>query len=168
MVVHLFVRRRHVKVWRRPLELSILATESADAEKIDVVKGGAVRKYDTIQRVAPRRPTDRDFILEPVIVNPKIGLASEIWDMINSTYDVLDRGNYPIRSMKGTGGAYFMFDSTGQKYVSVFKPIDEEPMAVNNPRGLPLSLDGEGLKKGCAWLECEDKKVKIEEVVYGV
>ncbi|MCI89661.1 phosphatidylinositol 4-kinase gamma 4-like, partial [Trifolium medium] len=41
-----------------------------------------------------------------------------------------------------------MLDSTGQKYVSVFKPIDEEPMAVNNPRGLPLSLDGEGLKKG--------------------
>ncbi|OIV95053.1 hypothetical protein TanjilG_10873 [Lupinus angustifolius] len=138
----------HVKVQRRPLELSILATESDDAEKIDVVKEGAVRKYDTIQQVVPRRPPDRDFILEPVIVNPKIGLASEIWDMINSTYDGLDKGNYPIRSMEGTGGAYFMLDSTGQKYVSVFKPIDEEPMAVNNPRGLPLSLDGEGLKKG--------------------
>ena len=30
----------------------------------------------------------------------------------------------------------------------MFKPIDQEPMAVNNPHGLPLSLDGEGLKKG--------------------
>ncbi|KAE9593570.1 hypothetical protein Lal_00036609 [Lupinus albus] len=147
-VVHLFVRKRHVKVQRRPLELSILATESGDAEKIDVVKEGAVRKYDTIQQVVLRKPPDRDFILEPVIVNPKIRLASEIWDMINSTYDGLDRGNYPIRSVEGTGGAYFMLDSMGQKYVSVFKPIDEEPMAVNNPRGLPLSLDGEGLKKG--------------------
>ncbi|XP_061357096.1 phosphatidylinositol 4-kinase gamma 4-like isoform X3 [Gastrolobium bilobum] len=86
--------------------------------------------------------------LSPVIVNPKIELASEIWNMINSTYDGLDSGNYPIRSAEGTGGAYFMLDSTGQRYVSVFKPIDEEPMAVNNPRGLPLSLDGEGLKKG--------------------
>ncbi|XP_027335951.1 phosphatidylinositol 4-kinase gamma 4-like isoform X3 [Abrus precatorius] len=86
--------------------------------------------------------------LSPVIVNPKIELASEIWDMINSTYEGLDNGNYPIRSAEGTGGAYFMLDSTGQKYISVFKPIDEEPMAVNNPRGLPLSLDGEGLKKG--------------------
>lgn len=41
-----------------------------------------------------------------------------------------------------------MLDATGSKKVSVFKPIDEEPMAVNNPRGLPLSVDGEGLKKG--------------------
>jgi hypothetical protein len=41
-----------------------------------------------------------------------------------------------------------MQDSSGQKYVSIFKPIDEEPMAVNNPQGLPLSIDGEGLKKG--------------------
>jgi len=30
----------------------------------------------------------------------------------------------------------------------MFKPIDEEPMAENNPRGLPLSVDGEGLKRG--------------------
>jgi hypothetical protein len=41
-----------------------------------------------------------------------------------------------------------MQDSSGLKYVSVFKPTDEEPMAINNPRGLPISVDGEGLKKG--------------------
>ena len=41
-----------------------------------------------------------------------------------------------------------MRDATGQKNVAVFKPIDEEPMAENNPRGLPLSTDGEGMKRG--------------------
>lgn len=41
-----------------------------------------------------------------------------------------------------------MQDSLGLKYVSVFKPMDEEPMAVNNPRGLPASSNGEGLKRG--------------------
>ncbi|KAL5571430.1 hypothetical protein UlMin_021027 [Ulmus minor] len=71
-----------------------------------------------------------------------------IWDMINATFDGLDYGHYPVRSLEGTGGAYFMPDSSGRKYVAVFKPIDEEPMAVNNPRGLPLSQDGEGLKRG--------------------
>ncbi|XP_019440446.1 PREDICTED: phosphatidylinositol 4-kinase gamma 4-like [Lupinus angustifolius] len=147
-VVHLFVRKRHVKVQRRPLELSVIATELRDEKKIDVGKEGTITKYAAVKKVVPRKPPDRDYILEPVIVNPKIQLASSIWDMINSTYDGLDRGNYPIQSKEGTGGAYFMIDSTGQKYVSVFKPIDEEPMAVNNPRGLPLSLDGEGLKKG--------------------
>ncbi|GFS38106.1 phosphoinositide 4-kinase gamma 4 [Actinidia rufa] len=31
---------------------------------------------------------------------------------------------------------------------SIFKPIDEEPMAVNNPQGLPVSQNGEGLNRG--------------------
>ncbi|KAJ1408200.1 Ubiquitin-like domain superfamily [Sesbania bispinosa] len=60
----------------------------------------------------------------------------------------LKKGNRPIRSSEGTGGTYFMQDTTGQEHVSVFKPMDEEPMAVNNPRGLPSSSDGEGLKRG--------------------
>ncbi|KAE9596518.1 putative 1-phosphatidylinositol 4-kinase [Lupinus albus] len=68
--------------------------------------------------------------------------------MINSTFDGLQNGNHPIRSSEGTGGTYFMQDSTGMEYVSVFKPMDEEPMAVNNPRGLPVSSNGEGLKRG--------------------
>ncbi|KAL5075525.1 hypothetical protein RYX36_014509 [Vicia faba] len=41
-----------------------------------------------------------------------------------------------------------MQDPSGLKYVSVFKPTDEEPMAINNARGLSISVDGEGLKKG--------------------
>ncbi|GFQ00574.1 phosphatidylinositol 4-kinase gamma 4 [Phtheirospermum japonicum] len=87
-------------------------------------------------------------LLEPLIVNPKIELPLEITDMINSTLDGLNKGNYPIRSSEGTGGTYFMLDASSNKYVSVFKPSDEEPMAVNNPRGLPVSKDGEGLKRG--------------------
>ncbi|XP_057439669.1 phosphatidylinositol 4-kinase gamma 4-like [Lotus japonicus] len=154
-VLHLFVRKKHAKVQRRPLELSIVATNLSDKNKNDVDgyayevgKEDAIRKSDAIQRALPRKPPDRDFILEPIIVNPKVEYASVILNMVKSSYDGLDSGKYPIRSAEGTGGAYFMLDSTGQKYVSVFKPIDEEPMAVNNPRGLPFSLDGEGLKKG--------------------
>ncbi|KAL6982107.1 Phosphatidylinositol 4-kinase gamma 4 [Sarracenia purpurea var. burkii] len=98
--------------------------------------------------VVPREPTDRDICLEPIIINPKIEIPLVLGDMVNSTLEGLARGNYPIRCAEGTGGAYFMQDALGKKYVSVFKPIDEEPMAVNNPRELPLSVDGEGLKKG--------------------
>ncbi|KAG5056282.1 hypothetical protein AAZX31_03G236300 [Glycine max] len=157
--VHLFVRKKHVKVQRRPLELSIVAKDLIDKKKndvngntnrrsYDVGKEDTIRKSDVIQRAVPRKPPGRDFILEPVIINHKIELAPAIRNMVNSTYEGLGSGKYPIRSAEGTGGAYFMLDSAEQKYVSVFKPIDEEPMAVNNPRGLPLSLDGEGLKKG--------------------
>ncbi|CAJ1961308.1 unnamed protein product [Sphenostylis stenocarpa] len=158
-VVHLFMRKKHVKVQRGPLELSIVATDLIDKKKndvngrtcrrnYDVGKEDTVRESGATQRTVPRKPPDRGFILEPVIINPKIECAPAIWNMVNSTYDGLDSGKYPIRSAEGSGGAYFMLDSAGQKYMSVFKPIDEEPMAVNNPRGLPLSLNGEGLKKG--------------------
>jgi hypothetical protein len=92
--------------------------------------------------------SDAEFWLGALVGNPKIELPSNIVNMVSSTYDGLSNGNSPVRSMEGTGGAYFMLDSFGKKIVSVFKPIDEEPMAVNNPRGLPLSTDGEGLKKG--------------------
>ncbi|XP_027362016.1 phosphatidylinositol 4-kinase gamma 2-like [Abrus precatorius] len=93
-------------------------------------------------------PPGVDFWLEPVFVNPTIKFFPFLWDMIDSTFDGLKNGNHPIRSSEGTGGTYFMQDSKGVDYVSVFKPIDEEPMAVNNPRGLTSSSDGEGLKRG--------------------
>lgn len=158
-VIHLFVRLKYAKVRTGHDELSVVATELNDRKnfdvdgnnhrrKYDVGKEDTRREYEANEQVVPRRPLDRNIPLEPVIVNPKIELDSEVWTMINSTYDGLDSGNCPIRSAEGTGGAYFMLDSTGQKIVSVFKPVDEEPMAVNNPQGLPLSLDGEGLKKG--------------------
>ncbi|KAE8671579.1 Phosphatidylinositol 4-kinase gamma 2 [Hibiscus syriacus] len=45
-------------------------------------------------------------------------------------------------------GRDFMQDKSRLDCVSIFKPIDEEPMALNNPRGLPPSMNGEGLKRG--------------------
>ncbi|MBA0583843.1 hypothetical protein Gorai_014687, partial [Gossypium raimondii] len=99
-------------------------------------------------RAKPDEPFLNDFWLEPVIVNPKAQLPFFVWDMINSSFEGLQAGNHPIRSSEGTGGTYFMQDKTGFDYVSIFKPIDEEPMAVNNPQGLPASINGEGLKKG--------------------
>lgn len=154
-VIHLLVRKS-AKVRDRPVEknheLSIVVPQVIDGEnyrrKCDVGGKNSDRGYEADGEILPRKPPDRDFLLEPVIVNHKIKLPLAVWNMVNSTYGGLESGHYPIRSMEGTGGAYFMLDSLGQKYVSVFKPIDEEPMAVNNPRGLPLSLDGEGLKKG--------------------
>lgn len=154
-VIHLLVRKS-AKVRARPVEknheLSIVVPQVIDGEnyrrKCDVGGKNSDRGYEADGEILPRKPPDRDFLLEPVIVNHNIKLPSAVWNMVNSTYGGLESGHYPIRSMEGTGGAYFMLDSLGQKYVSVFKPIDEEPMAVNNPRGLPLSLDGEGLKKG--------------------
>ncbi|XP_058100439.1 phosphatidylinositol 4-kinase gamma 4-like [Magnolia sinica] len=148
-VIHLEVQKS-AKVRARPVEknfeLSIVASDlnCKKGEKVEAERPGT---GSVELQLGERKPPDRDFWLEPV-VNPKIELSDVINDLIKATIAGLVKGNPPVVSSEGTGGAYFMQNFSGQKYVAVFKPIDEEPMALNNPRGLPVTEDGEGLKKG--------------------
>ncbi|KAJ6823148.1 phosphatidylinositol 4-kinase gamma 4-like [Iris pallida] len=139
-VIHLLVRKSSAKVRTRTVEknfeLSIVTpdvTEKAGLDNLEVVV---------------RNPLEEKVLVEPLVVNPKVELPLVIKNLIRSTLGGLEKGNPPIMSSEGTGGAYFMQDALGHEYVAVFKPVDEEPMAENNPRGLPLSSDGEGLKRG--------------------
>ncbi|KAK1436127.1 hypothetical protein QVD17_01903 [Tagetes erecta] len=95
-----------------------------------------------------KKPPDIDSPLHAIIVNPSLKLSSAVWSMMDSAFQGLRKGKKPIRSCEGTGGTYFLQHPSGNRYVAIFKPIDEEPMAVNNPQGLPVSLNGEGLKRG--------------------
>ncbi|KAM7259890.1 hypothetical protein ACFE04_015631 [Oxalis oulophora] len=135
--IHLVVQKS-AKVRAQPVEKDLI---------LSVIAPNLNEKWDRII-VDEKEDKGKDFSLEPVIVDPEIKLPPFIWDMINSTFNGLYRGNQPIRSTEGTGGTYLMQDFSGHDYVSVFKPMDEEPNAVNNPHGLPESLNGEGLKKG--------------------
>ncbi|KAL2342666.1 hypothetical protein Fmac_003951 [Flemingia macrophylla] len=141
-VIHLIIKKS-AKVRTTPIHKDLKLSVEAPCERVKHVRGTS-DKHIHIAKVPP----DVGFWLEPIIVNPKINFFSFLWDMINSTFEGLKSGNHPIRSSEGTGGTYLMQDSTGQEHVSVFKPMDEEPMAVNNPRGLPSSTNGEGLKRG--------------------
>ncbi|XP_010518322.1 PREDICTED: phosphatidylinositol 4-kinase gamma 4 [Camelina sativa] len=136
-VLHLLVRRS-AKVRAKPVEknfeLSIVAPQASSDNNTG-------RQADSI--VPPKK-----LSLEPVIINSKAQVPLVVQDMVKSASDGLNSGNPPVRSREGTGGAYFMQGPSGNKFVGVFKPIDEEPMAENNPQGLPLSPSGEGLKKG--------------------
>ncbi|XP_021764001.1 phosphatidylinositol 4-kinase gamma 3-like [Chenopodium quinoa] len=151
-VIHLLVQKS-AKVRAKPVEkdFEVLIVASDSNEKgaggvvTDEFKQGTQPVHPL---VALKKQFCRDIILEHLIVNPKIELPLVIRKLINSTFSGLDKGKLPVRSSEGCGGAYFMLDPAGQEYISVFKPIDEEPMAVNNPNGLPESKDGEGLKKG--------------------
>ena len=148
-MIHLLIKKS-AKVRAKPVEkdLEVYIEGSDFFERANLVTQCEwATKFAGFQ-IVERNTTQRDFLLEPIIVNSKAELPLVIEKLIDSTRNGLERGNKPIRSSEGTGGAYFMQDSSGLNYISVFKPIDEEPMAVNNPRGLPLSLDGEGLKKG--------------------
>ncbi|KAG0461373.1 hypothetical protein HPP92_021670 [Vanilla planifolia] len=138
-VIHLYIRKS-AKVRAKPIEKDFEL--SVDAPSIEERK-----TTDDLKIVAGRQPESRAWI-EPVVANPKIKLSPLLEELINSTFAGLEKKRKPVMSSEGSGGAYFMKDVSGFKYIAVFKPRDEEPMAENNPRGLPLSLDGEGLKRG--------------------
>ncbi|XP_066361561.1 phosphatidylinositol 4-kinase gamma 4-like [Miscanthus floridulus] len=134
-VIHLLVQRSSSKI------SAAEADDGQDGFEVSIVARDAGQQL-------PRR----DVGIEPVVVgNPKAAAAqlpSAVRDMIDAAVAGMENGNAPIMSSEGTGGAYFMQDATGHRHVAVFKPADEEPMAANNPRGLPVSSTGEGLKKG--------------------
>ena len=60
-------------------------------------------------------------------------------DMMTNCLERIRRGfkfgQSPVLSEDGTSGTYFLKDDN-DSVVSVFKPIDEEPYAPNNPRGM--------------------------------
>ncbi|GMJ06197.1 phosphoinositide 4-kinase gamma 4, UBIQUITIN-LIKE DOMAIN KINASE GAMMA 4 [Hibiscus trionum] len=147
-VIHLVVQKsakvqaKHVE---KDLELSVVAESELDESRSSVE--GEENRFEE-HRIVKNEPIVQNFWLEPFFVNSRVKLPSFMCDMIHSTFDGLAVGNQPIRSSEGTGGTYFMQDKSGLQYVSIFKPIDEEPMAVNNPQGLPPSTNGEGLKRG--------------------
>ncbi|KAJ8449742.1 hypothetical protein Cgig2_001398 [Carnegiea gigantea] len=59
----------------------------------------------------------------------------------------LASGTTPVPVSSGLGGAYFLYDRHGE-VVAVAKPIDEEPLALNNPKGFTgRTLGQPGLKR---------------------
>ncbi|CAI0558722.1 unnamed protein product, partial [Linum tenue] len=145
--VHLLVQKT-AKVRAQPLnrdfEISVAAATNPNQNQ----KQNQKQNQESSIEAPNQEQAGRDFWLEPVIVNPSVRLDSAIWNMVNSTFVGLEMGHPPIRSSEGTGGTYFMRNPSGQGFVSVFKPSDEEPNAVNNPQGLPVSTNREGLKRG--------------------
>ena len=138
-VIHLFIRKP-AKVRTQQVDRDTLVTVVNPQEKGNLQNEAHAVKS---AKSAGFRPAPVESV-----VNRKVKLSPEVMRMISSTIAGLEKGHLPVMSAEGSGGVYFMRDATGQKNVAVFKPIDEEPMAENNPRRLPLSTDGEGMKRG--------------------
>uniref|UniRef100_A0A0C9RLB9 1-phosphatidylinositol 4-kinase n=1 Tax=Wollemia nobilis TaxID=56998 RepID=A0A0C9RLB9_9CONI len=173
-IIHLFVRQ-NAKVRTRSngtyLELSVDTPPERNQQHHDIQCDDLTEKMSSVQlavrppKLSPeKRSNYRDslieyqtlvrelprsrYLLEPVTASSRHKLSQTLQEMIKDMREGLASGQCPVMSKEGSGGAYFMHGPTGTKYIGVFKPIDEEPMAVNNPRGLPISLNGEGMKKG--------------------
>lgn len=130
-VIHLSVQKSAAKIGARcvenDIELSIVANNLSKRDEQEESKA--------------------DYFLE-LFPGKSGNVPSYIYELVDNARQGLKEGHSPMITPDGCGGTYLLRDSTGQKYVGVFKPTDEEPMAANNPRGLPVSTDGEGMKRG--------------------
>lgn len=68
-------------------------------------------------------------------------------------------GQVPVLSEDGTSGTYFLKDQN-ESIVSVFKPVDEEPFAPNNPRGMQAPFGSDTCRPGV-----KSGELTIREVV---
>lgn len=75
-------------------------------------------------------------------------LGLEMESLALETSLALEEGVCPILIEDGTGGAYYL-RSPGHRISAVFKPTDEEPYALNNPKSFVKSAHGTvGIRNG--------------------
>eukprot|EP00300_Choanocystis_sp_HF-7_P019978 c20477_g1_i1.p1 GENE.c20477_g1_i1~~c20477_g1_i1.p1 ORF type:complete len:400 (+),score=78.11 c20477_g1_i1:149-1348(+) len=89
--------------------------------------------------------------LPPAPINitcfPSTTVAPEMMSAIVSACDGIANHVRPQPIEEGMGGTYFV-KSSDYANVAVFKPLDEEPCAPNNPKGLSGSIGDASIKQG--------------------
>eukprot|EP00879_Flechtneria_rotunda_P001456 GHRR01001610.1.p1 GENE.GHRR01001610.1~~GHRR01001610.1.p1 ORF type:complete len:608 (+),score=281.81 GHRR01001610.1:779-2602(+) len=184
-VVHLMVHKSAKVNWHHMqenrFELSITSSETVDSlmRKIEAANGIALEPSTVLidgQPLASGQPLaaygiSKGSKLELVPCEPEAFEDDALPDgspSLTSPAHQLHRhwqaaraglaeGLAPTLAKAGTGGSYFLQDVNG-KPVAVFKPEDEEPLAVNNPKGRTpgsssdissgSSSGSEGLRRG--------------------
>ncbi|CAI5957919.1 unnamed protein product, partial [Closterium sp. NIES-65] len=149
--LHLLVRKNarvHAKSGPgRTMELSVNATEIASLPSIQEV--GDEECPAAVPLALPCSRTTSSETIQPTMLGNHPSLKGEGFRaMMRDVGTGLLEGHVPHLTSDGSGGTYLMSDASGASTVAVFKPMDEEPLAVNCPRGMAPSLDGEGLKRG--------------------
>lgn len=94
----------------------------------------------------------KSFVLAATSVNKKAEYlhgceTQELNGVLAEAVLALERGIKPDLTEDGLGGTYFVKSRAGRP-IAVFKPRDEEPMAVNNPKAHAGDGRGEGLNEG--------------------
>ncbi|CAI5947325.1 unnamed protein product [Closterium sp. NIES-64] len=129
------------------MELSVNATEIASLPSIQEV--GDEECPAAVPLALPCSRTTSSETIQPTMLGNHPSLKGEGFRaMMRDVGTGLLEGHVPHLTSDGSGGTYLMSDASGASTVAVFKPMDEEPLAVNCPRGMAPSLDGEGLKRG--------------------
>lgn len=86
-------------------------------------------------------------------INPKIEIvggfkAPGVLALVVEVAIAIASGVDPMPVASGLGGAYFLRSINGDNIIAVAKPVDEEPLALNNPKGFGGRMLGQpGIKR---------------------
>ncbi|KAG0566859.1 hypothetical protein KC19_7G093200 [Ceratodon purpureus] len=167
-VVHLVLRRSskvRTRIVGKDMELSVTADELLfPKEKTPSDVAAEVFPTDQPKYTIPHRQSSYNFkngvsknevkslnVLEPACGILRYQVSDVLSDILEEAKAGLQGGYAPALASEGSGGAYFLKNSYGVDNVAIFKPVDEEPLGINNPRGftkIPRVASSEGLKKG--------------------
>lgn len=98
------------------------------------------------------KPRERQLMIGGCIETVKAMKTSDhLKSCLTMVENGLQKGFEPRLSEEGTSGSYFLsgeLECGEAKPVAVFKPIDEEPFAPNNPRDMQANFGSETCRPG--------------------
>jgi hypothetical protein len=106
-----------------------------------------------------------DQLLVLTSSSPELEVPQPDW--VHTVYDCLLLENSVNLSPDGVGGTYFISDEN-QRCIAVFKPVDEEPGALLNPKGklkVPLMPGGGAIREVAAFLFDRNRFAGVPETL---
>jgi hypothetical protein len=138
-------------VFRKEKTRSDAAEEVPHADKPKYTIPHRQSSYNFKNEGVSKNEVKSSNVLEPACAILRYEVSDVLSDILEEAKAGLQGGYVPALASEGSGGAYFLKNSYGVDNVAIFKPVDEEPLGINNPRGftkIPRVASSEGLKKG--------------------
>eukprot|EP00743_Colponemidia_sp_Colp-15_P010184 GILK01011189.1.p1 GENE.GILK01011189.1~~GILK01011189.1.p1 ORF type:complete len:532 (+),score=83.62 GILK01011189.1:301-1896(+) len=112
-------------------------------------------KESPLQKYLPKKPISPKGVecLDPKVVQ----MSPKLVSIVREASRCMESGRSPVLASEGLGGTYLLTNRNSRP-IAVFKPCDEEPCAVNNPKNNNSSPDsvkrsvraGEAAMRECA------------------
>jgi len=109
---------------------------------------GSLEWWFEVEKQLPLTASAPDSKLLRLVDSQDGDTPPEVRLLVDRAWEGMQAGRNPDLCEEGVGGTYFMPDRKGKR-VAVFKPQDEEPFNVNNPKGYrPRRESDAGIKHG--------------------
>eukprot|EP00331_Platyophrya_macrostoma_P032801 CAMPEP_0176437752 /NCGR_PEP_ID=MMETSP0127-20121128/18831_1 /TAXON_ID=938130 /ORGANISM="Platyophrya macrostoma, Strain WH" /LENGTH=594 /DNA_ID=CAMNT_0017821483 /DNA_START=213 /DNA_END=1996 /DNA_ORIENTATION=- len=136
------------------LQRLFLRTQELSQHNVTLLSYG-IRKKSTISLRPPLNLKNKSGLIQAYENIPKKPVIKQI---VFQSQEGFNLGLFPKPTLEGTSGVYFIRNSN-RKNIGIFKPVDEEPFAPNNPKGYQGKLGSQGFRRGILSGEAASREV---------